>query len=54
MDWPVQRSRILFGESEASLGLVEGDSSVYRFIVGGRRGRPVDNRVLVDNSMSGT
>ncbi len=54
VEWLTQRSRILFGESEAALGLVEGDSIVYNFIVGGRRGRPVDNRVLIDNSMSGT
>ena len=53
-EWLVQRSRILFGESEASLGLVEGDTIAYRFIVDGRGGRPVDNQVLVEDSMSGT
>ena len=54
VEWLVQRSRILFGESEASLGLVQDDSIVYRFIVDDRGGRRVYNRVLVDDSMSGT
>ncbi|MCW2715430.1 MAG: diguanylate cyclase [Frankiales bacterium] len=54
VQWLVQRSRVLFGDSEASLGMLEGDSIVYKVLIGGRRGRVVDNRTTVEGSMSGT
>jgi diguanylate cyclase (GGDEF)-like protein len=54
VQWLVHRSRVLFGDSEATLGLLDGDSIVYKVALGGRRGLLVDNRVALTDSISGT
>ena len=52
VQWLVERSRILFGDKDASLGLVMGDSVVYTNVTRESREK-AENRTLLAHSMAG-